>query len=195
MTDLLFDAPWWLPTLLIGVGVVLFWNGNRRQEAKVRNAGLLAVLLGVAVMGVSYLVDTQAEKVEKQSVLLARSVERQDWTTLRNILSANTTVGVGDFGTLYATRDQIVDAAKQAVERYGVKNIRVLSSSFERSPSLITVYMTLYSEHEQSGRPITTSWQFDWEPSGKDWSLVHITCLNIGNVRGDAAARQFPPRR
>ena len=34
MANLLFDAPWWLPTLLAGLGIFLFWTGNRRQESK-----------------------------------------------------------------------------------------------------------------------------------------------------------------
>ena len=45
MAQLLFDAPWWLPIGLAFFGIVLFWNGNRRQESKVRNAGLAVRLL------------------------------------------------------------------------------------------------------------------------------------------------------
>ena len=58
MTELLFHTPWWLPTLLIGAGVILFWTGNQRQETRVRLAGMLLVLAAAVLCTVSYLVDT-----------------------------------------------------------------------------------------------------------------------------------------
>ena len=37
MTNLLFDAPWWLPALLIAVGLALWISGNKRVDAGLKN--------------------------------------------------------------------------------------------------------------------------------------------------------------
>src|SRR5437868_997147 len=94
MTNLLFDTPWWLPTLLAGVGIVLFWNGNRRQETRLRNIGMALMGAAVLVCAISYLVDTDLEKCVKQSKQLAHDVEKQDWAGMKSMLDANATVGV-----------------------------------------------------------------------------------------------------
>lgn len=193
MADLLFDTPWWLPALLAGVGIVLFWNGNRRQESGLRNIGLLVLAAAALVMGVSYLVDTPLEKAVKQTKQLVKSVETNDWTTMRSILGATTSVSVLGGRPIYETRDEIVNGAKRAVEQYGVKNIRHLSTTAERQDTIITITMTLLSDHEQiGGRTINTVWQFEWQQTGENWDLVRITCQQIGNLRGEEAARQFP---
>src|SRR4051812_3791222 len=127
MNQLLFDTPWWLLALLIGAGAVLFWNGNRRQESRVRSAGL--ALLGVAILlGVlSYFVDTPRERAVKESKQFARAIEARDWPSARKILDPNCTLSVLGSVQLYDSREQIIEAAKKAVERYGVSNMRILS--------------------------------------------------------------------
>ena len=193
LTDLIFDTPWWLVALLAGAGVVLFWNGNRQQETKLRNAGL--ALLGVAamVLSISYFFDTPLEKAVKDTKRLVRCVEASDWTTMRSILDPATSLSVLNAGQIYGTRDEIVSGAKAAVERYGVKNVRILSTNAERQDSLITITMTLLSDHELiGGRTINTVWQFEWQQSGESWSLVRITNQQIGQLRGESAGQQFP---
>ena len=46
----------------MGVGVTLFWNANRRQEVRLRNIGLGLIAAPVALVTISYLVDTDREK-------------------------------------------------------------------------------------------------------------------------------------
>ena len=193
---LLFDAPWWLPTMLVFLGVALFWNGNRRQETKVRNAGLLFLLAAVIVLAVSHFVDTDVEKAENQSKRLVRAVEQRDWATLKAVLDPNTSLQVLGGLQLYDTRDEIINAAKQAVDQHGVKNVRILRTESEQTDTVILVTMFLMSEHENAPvNTITTTWQFEWQQMGQSWSLVRITNVKIGNIQGDAAARQFPRLR
>ena len=193
MSNLLFDAPWWLPTLLIGVGVILFWNGNRRQESRVRNVGLAVFLAGIAVITVSYLVDTDLEKAVKETKKLVHDVELRDWADMKRILDPAASLTVLGDQQIYGNRDEIIKGAQRGVDRYGVKNIRVLSTTPEQTDTVITITMTIYSEHEATmGHPITTTWQFMWEQTGKDWTLKTITNLAIGNLTGQQAGRQFP---
>jgi hypothetical protein len=192
MTDLLFDPPWWLATLLIGAGVVLFWNGNRRQETRVRNIGMALVGAAAALLALAYFVDTPLERAVKDTKRLVRAVEATDWNTMRAILDPRTSVSVMNM-PIYDDRDEIITGAKMAVDRYGVKNIRFLSTDAERADTLITITMTLLSEHESiGGRTINTTWQIEWQQSGDTWSMVRIICQKIGNMTGESAGAQFP---
>lgn len=193
MTRLLFDAPWWLPTVLAFLGVALFWNGNRRSETKVRNAGLAFVLAAVAVMAVSYFVDTDVEKASNRSKALVRAVEGRDWATLKATLDPLTSLHVLGGIELYGSRDEIIAAAQKAVDQYGLKNVRILNTVAEQTDTVINVTMFLLSEQDTAAAgTITTTWQFEWQQSGETWSLVRITNMKIGNMQGHPAARQFP---
>ena len=193
MANLLFDTPLWLPAALVFLGIALFWNGNRRQEAKVRNAGLLFVLAAVAVMAVSHYVDTPAETATKQSKALVRAVEQRDWATLKTTLDPLTSLHVLGGIQLYDTRDEIIAAAQEAVDRYGLKNVRILNTTAEHTDTVINVTMFLMSEQDTAAAgTITTTWQFEWQQTGDAWSLARITNVKIGNMTGEGAARQFP---
>jgi hypothetical protein len=193
MTDLLFDAPWWLPTLLAGLGIFLFWNGNRRGESKVRNAGIGVILAAVVVLALSYFIDTPKETAVKRSHTLVRSVEQHDWNTLRTTMDPAVSLGVLGWRDLYGNRDDIIGGARAAVDQYGLRNLHILSTSAEQSDQLISVTMTVLSEQEfTQGRPIPTSWKLEFQKSGKDWPLVRITCINIAGRTGETAGRQFP---
>src|SRR5262252_9147211 len=118
MTDLLFDTPWWLPTILAGLGIYLFWSGNRRQESKVRNAGLLMLAATAGVLALSYFVDTPKETAIKRTKTMVRSIEARDWPTLRKTIDPGVTLGVAGAMDIYGTRDQIVQGAQDASDRY-----------------------------------------------------------------------------
>ncbi len=193
MANLLFATPWWLPTLLIGVGAVLFWNGNRRQESRVRNAGLLFVAVAVVLVTVSYLVDTDLEKATKQTKQLVRDVEERNWSDFKSILDPLASLQVFNAGAIYNSRDEIVAGGQRAVDRYGVKNVRILSTTSEQNDTLITITMTIYSEHEATmGHPITSTWQFEWQQTGDNWALSRIINVKIGNLSANQAGSQFP---
>jgi hypothetical protein len=196
MTDLLFDAPWWLPTILAGLGLYVFWSGNRRQEPKIRNAGLALLAGAVGVLLLSYFVDTPKEKAVKRSKQLVHAVEARDWATLKTTLDPTVSLSVLGFNVLYENRDDLIKAAQRGVDQYGIKNVHVLGTDAEQTESLITVNMSIVSEQEATmGRPVPTSWKLEWQRSGNDWTLTRVTCIKIGNLTGETAARQFPVPR
>jgi hypothetical protein len=95
--------------------------------------------------------------------------------------------------TLYSSRDQIVAAAKRGVEQYGIKNVRVLRADAAETGAIITVTLDLMSEQDFTmGRPITSSWQFEWYKTGNAWTLRRIINLKIADRTGDSASAQFP---
>jgi len=193
MSRILFDTPWWFPTILAFLGIFLFWTGNQRQESKLRTGGLGLILAAIAVMLLSYLVDTDAEKAVKASKGMVSAIEQRDWTRLRNLLSPSVTLAVMNGSELYANRNEIVTAAQKAVDQYGLKNVHIMSTNVEEAASLISVTMTIISEQDfTQGRPMNTSWKLEWERSGKTWVLVRITCIQIGNMTGEGVQQQFP---
>jgi len=190
--ELLFHTPWWLPSGIAVLGIVLFITGNNRQEFRIRTAGLIAVLLAVLLAVVSYFVDTDLERAVDRSRNLTRSVEHHDWQIMRNILDAHTSVGVLGAANVYALREQIVNGAQQGVELYGLQHIRILSLDGRQDGSLITVTMDVLTEQTQPPPTLPSSWQFDWDQTPNGIVLRRITCLRIGNTNAEGARVHFP---
>jgi hypothetical protein len=193
MAKLLFETPWWFPTVIAGIGVFLFWNGNRRGEVKVRTAGLALILAAIGVCALSYFVDTDQERAVKQSKQLVYSVQKQDWATMKTILDPACGLSILGGIPIYDNRNEIIKGAQHAYDKYGLKAVHVLSASAEQTDTEIRVTLTAVSEQDfTSERPIPSTWLLDWQQTGKNWALVRITCVKIANLEGGAAGQQFP---
>src|SRR3954471_24763412 len=129
MSDLLFDAPWWLPTCIIAAGLLVFMSGNKRVgdaprgASAVRNVGLGIIGLGVLVIAVSYLVDTDKETVTRRTRELVQSVESRDWEKMKSLLADDVRFSAVD--RTYATRDDLAAAAKATSESVGLNEVRL----------------------------------------------------------------------
>jgi hypothetical protein len=195
MTDFLFQTPWWLPTLIAVAGVVLFVTGNARTETRVRTAGVGVICLAILLAMVSYFVDTPRETAENRSRELCYAFERADWPRMTTILDKSTAVTVLN-NTIYASRDQIVSAAKEAHQRYGFKSVHVLSTTTEQQDTLITVDLTLLTEQSTAyAQTLNSEWQFIWEKRQDGWVLTEVRAVKIGNVTGDSMKGMFPSGR
>ena len=190
MTDLLFDTPWWLPAGIAAAGVVLFISGNKRQETRVRLAGVVAVALAALLMGVSYLVDTDAERAVKHSKALVDAFERQDWNKMESLLDPKVSLAYKTV-TFYNDRDAIMRAAREAAARYNFKSVDVISSEVLQVQTIITVTLKVVSvQDETMGRPMPTTWQFDWQETGNGWIIFEIRCME--GPFGDQIQQYFP---
>jgi hypothetical protein len=192
MTDLLFATPWWLPTAIIVAGIVVFISGNKRQKIGMRNTGAGLLLLAVALMAVSYLVETDREKVTRQTRELVKAVETRDWPKMQSMLDARVSLATV-MGPIYANRDLVVQGAKDSVEHYGLKSVMVKSVEAGEGSTDITVSMDVFSVQDATmGQLVPSSWQLDWSQNGKDWVLFRITCLKIGNQSVSQFRSLFP---
>jgi len=188
MTELLFDIPLWLPAMIVGVGVVLFWMGNVRLEKKIRNTGAGLLALAVVLVIVSYIMDTPREKVMKQTRELVQSVEERDWPVMQGLLDPRCTLDK------YNNRDEIVAAAQTAMEKFGVKTIMVTSLDAKQDAASITVHLDIVSEQDITlGRPFPTSWQLDWQRSSGNWLLRNISILESRQAGSQNAVKQNLP--
>jgi hypothetical protein len=196
MTDLIFDPPWYLPVGIAALGIYLFVHGNRRQQAKLRGAGLGVLALAVALFTAGYFLDTDREKAEKGTRALIDAVERHDWDKMRSLLDDSASVSVPR-GPVYGNRDLIIGGAQAATEQYGVSNIRTLSMQSKQDASgIVTIDIDVLSDQKFTGQMFPTSWQFEWHEFSDGWKIVNIVCLKIGQETGEGLGRQFPsPKR
>ena len=192
LTDLLFHTPWWLPTFLGIIGVVLFITGNNRQEFRIRTAGLVTVALAILLAVVSYLVDTDLEKAEKGTRALVHAVEQRDWNTLSNLLDAHASVAVQNAGTVANNRTDIVNLAHAGVDQFGLRHARVTSLDSRQEQTLITITIDALTEQDQFQYPLPSQWQFEWQRTHEGVRVMRITNLKVGNETGAGARAKFP---
>jgi hypothetical protein len=169
MLEILFDAPWWLPTVVIGIGVVLFVTGNNRQEKQLLRGGLGLVLLGLLIVLVSYLVDTDTEKCVKRTRQLVSSVNQRDWQTFKSLIDARTKVFT------FVGPDAITSAAQTAVQRTNVGNIRITGAEVTKAQTVINVNIRVLSD--QFGTSGVSDWQLQYQNLGRGWELFHVQPL------------------
>ena len=195
-TRLLFETPWWLPTVVVVIGAVVFYTANKRGEARLRRAGVIIAALGVGLALVSYFVDTDRERAVKRTRQLVTSFEDKDWATMRSLLHPKASVGIANVPiTLYNDREQIVARAQDAADRYGFRSVNITSLDARQDQTIITVSLSVISVQEQTGgRPITSTWEFDWLESADGWSLYKIRAIQVGGQQGDRIEPMFPRR-
>jgi hypothetical protein len=192
MSDLLFDTPWWLPTTLILVGAILLVSGNRRQKAAVRNAGAGLIALALAVMLISYLVETDKEKCLRQTRETVKAVQSGDWARLSALLDSNASLDVTST-TIFSNRDDLVAGAQEAASRYGLKSVTILSIQARQTQSVVMVdFDALTVQTETMDRPLPSSWEFEWLRRGAAWQLDRITCLKVDDLNLNQTQNLLP---
>src|SRR3954463_10655610 len=117
----IYETPWWLPTGIALLGVILFITGNNRAEKRLRLAGIIVIALAVVLAMVSYLLDSPREKVIKRTYALVDSVEKRDWDRMGTYLSPGVAIVVFD------GRDAVVSAAQKAADYSELKQVRIIS--------------------------------------------------------------------
>jgi hypothetical protein len=191
MSDLIFAIPWWLFGGLIIVGLIVAWTGIKQAQKGPMIVGLLLVLLAVGLKTLSYLVETDKEKCEKQSLELVKSVENRDWSTFTSLLDDQVSLRTSE-GTIFSSRDKLIEGAKNDTEIYEPKNVGVQIAHSEQDPTGVTVDIDVASEGKITmGYRVPTSWKLLWQREGKDWKLHEITCTKIGNQTGNEMAHDI----
>ena len=194
-TDYLFDTPWWLPTAVVFVGGFVFYTANKRQETRLRTIGLLIACLGLALVAVSYGVDTDLERAEKQSRRIVAAVDDGDWAALGALLHANTSLTILDGVTLYRGGPTIAKKAQEAYDRYGIRDITITALQARQDQTLITVSLSVMSTQEQTMlRPVPSTWEFDWLEAADGWYLNEIRAVEVARQRGQGMESMFPRR-
>jgi hypothetical protein len=194
VSDWLFETPWWLPTLIVAVGVFLLWNGNRLTNSKLTRAGAAACLLAVLLVIISALVNTPKERAIAGSKKLINSFEKRDWTSFQSVLAPDVSVTLlNDPQTIYPNRQTLVAAAKDAQDRYNFSSVRITSMSAVQADTLISVNIDIITVQEKPVNfPVTSAWRFEWQEAADGWALERIIALKIANQSVDRVRPMFP---
>jgi hypothetical protein len=192
--DWLFDTPWYVPSFIAASGITVFFFANQRGETRYRNIGLGIILLAMLIVGVSWTVDTAKEKAVKHTRELVRSFENRDWAAFEKLLPQQVSLGLQNYPRgVYDTKRDLVTGAKQAQERYNFKGIHILSTNAQQNDTFIAVYLDVITEQELTmGRPVTSSWEFDYTEAADGWALEKITALKIANQPVEQVISMFP---
>lgn len=183
--DLIFEAPWWLYVVPAVVGLGLAVAGRRRGDKTLRNVGVGLFLVGLAVFAAGRVVETDQEKVVRQSRELVAAVERRDWGTLSGLLTEDAVLSLQAVGQIHDSRDKIIAAAKSRMGDSKVTAVNVGGIDPKREGSLITTELQVYVTAEATGdRPIPTTWRLVWTRAGDGWAVRDIEAVQIGNIRG-----------
>src|SRR5215469_8550183 len=160
MTDLLFDVPWWIPTVLIVVGVALSLSGNRRQNDRARNGGLALIGLAIAWSVMSYLVDTPKEKCQRQTRQFVQSVVDRDWKTFSNLLAPDVRFLFAGSPWQIEGRDTLEQDVKTDVESIGLKSVNITHMQSAQDDRAITISIAVWSTQTQTlERPLDSEWE------------------------------------
>ena len=165
---------------IAGIGV--WWSGNNRQHKQLKRAGLVVLLFGVAWTVTNWGIDTPVEKVRKNTRQFIAAVLARDRSKLDTLLHPK--AGLYQWG-----RQDIIDGATLYADQYGLKNAHItqldIDAQQEKS-GIITVLLTVFSEHESAMVPISTinsSWTLDWwQTDDGRWRLKDIKARKVGNM-------------
>ena len=190
MRDLLFNVPWYLPTVLAIVGLALFVSGNRRQRAQVRTAGVALIGLAIVWAVVSYLVDTPKEICERQTRQYVRAVAEQDWKTFDGLMEPDVRFNGGGDWHIDGSSNWAADV-KAGAQQIGLKSANVTGLTMAESGNAVTATIHVWSTQDLTmDRPVDSDWELEWRPSGNKWLLhelraIHVTGASLDEVRRD----------
>lgn len=192
MNELLFHSSWWLVACIAAGGIVGFIAGNRRLDKNLQRIGLAVLALAALLGFLRFFFPTPRERMEIRSRAIVKAVDHRDWEALRSLLDPDTAV-CSPSRVLKGGRDAIVSGTQAVVESFDVKSVSVIGIESVQTETLITVSLEIYSVQEDTqDRPVTSSWQMEYEQSGDQWILQKITALRVGTEGGEDFNPKWP---
>lgn len=196
INDLLFDVPWWIPTLLGVIGLVLLVRGNRRQHRRTRNAGAAVLLVAVAWAVVSDLVDTPKEKCQKLARQFVQSVVARDWKTFDALMEPGVAFQFVGSSWQISGRDELDGRVRSAADQIGLKSATIMDMQATQTDQTVSITFKVFSRQEFSlDEPIASRWQFDWRQSDGHWRLHQITALEVSGATSEQVEHGLAPAR
>jgi len=177
-SQLLFETPWWLLTLVAIVAIALLVSGNNRQKNQLKVAGFIVLALGIALAAVSFFVDTPREKAIKGTRAFVHAVVDRDQNTIRSLLHPNASL-------LGWNKEDIVYGAKQYADDFNLKDAMITHLDAVQTDTLVTVDLSVISQHPGGKLPydnMSSSWQITWMDTGTGWLMKDIRPIQIGGV-------------
>lgn len=193
MSELCYDAPWWLWAIPAAAGVGLLISGNARQNKRLLRPGFALAALALLILAVSWLMDTPREKAIAQTRSLVKQIAASDWTGFAAHLSPHTQLAVVD-REVFNSSDQIIYSAKLAQEKWPIESLTILglqTSDDPRPPIAVTI--KVLSQHGPPGPGAMTSiWRLEWEQTPAGLRLRRVTAVSIEGVSAESIRGRVP---
>lgn len=168
----LFEVPWWLPAGVALIGSVLLYTGNARREKPLLRVGAGLVLLAIILTLVSYLVDTDREKVVKRTRQLVAAIGKQQWPEVSSLLHPD-----AQLRPFFHGRQEIVDSAQRVGSDLPTE-AKVMDIKAEQHGQTVVVRFGVLSQH--SFGPITSYWELEWVSTAEGWQMKEATLTRMG---------------
>ena len=180
----LANTPWWLIILILFAGAILLFFGNRNQNRPLRTTGLCLLSLGILLIAAVFLIDTPAERMERNTKQIVADVDSKDWTRLHAMLDPQTQL---DFGSQapaglsnVSGADSITQLTQKEATQVGLRRVLITGTKIEQSDGLIVVAFNAASWQEASlDQAVMSTWQFNWKLRNGQWYLDAIELRNL----------------
>lgn len=180
MADYFFDIAWWIPILVVVIGIALTVTGNNRQQSGLRNGGIAIMLLGAAWLVLSFVVETPAKLCQKQTREIVQAMADGDWTTFESLTDPKLTFNYVSRPWHATGKPEVEAGAKLTVQHAGLHSASAGHLKSIRDGDKITVSFTAYTDTELTpGHPIDSDWEFDFRSSADRWLL---TAMRVSRV-------------
>ena len=188
MEEFFFHIPWWAPAGLIAAGVATWVWANNRLRPREKRLGIGLILLAVGLSILSYLVDTPSEIVERQTRELVSAVVDQNQSRIASLLHPEAVA-------FNWNRQDIISGATYYAKKTGLKSARILSLQVEKDGQDLVSYLSVWSDHSGGEEfPISnlnSQWKLIWAREGKQWRLIEIIPLQIGDVPREQIQQRY----
>jgi hypothetical protein len=165
MLDWFYEIPLWIPVTLAIGGLILFWTGLQRLEARLRVAGMIVVIAAIALGAASWILESDREIVERQTRELLASIDKRDWNKTEQLLHPD--FAIAGFGN----RQQILADLKRYSQEYELQNVRVFNVKAAKPNPKIIATLTMLAELQKSPTGLI-GWQLEWEKTSAGWQLL-----------------------
>ena len=193
--DFLFDIAWWVPVLMVVIGVVLTLAGNNRQQAGLRNGGIGVALLGVVWLVLSFVVDTPSKLCVKQTHQIVQAVSDGDWPTFESALDPKVTFHYVSRPWQASGKPEVVEGTKTTVKHAGLHSATAGHLKPTRDGNKITVAFVGYIDSELTpGHPIDSDWEFDYRESGGKWLLTDMRISRVDDTQPEGIRESLNKR-
>jgi hypothetical protein len=195
MSDLLFDVPWYLPTLLAIVGISIAVSGNRRQDDRIRNRGLALLLAAIGWVTLSVLVDTDKEKCQRQTRQFVQSVVDRNWATFDSLLDPDVAFRFKDSAWSIVGRDALDNALKADMNHIGIGSAHITGIDARQDAGTITVHIVVWSTQKSTmDEPLNSEWEMDWQRFAGKYLLHEIRAIRVSNLTAEQIQGALPVR-
>ena len=181
--DFLFDIAWWVPLVVVASGIALTVAGNNRQQSALRAGGIVVVLLGIAWLALSFVIETPSKLCVKQTRQIVQAIAEGDWPTFESLLDPKVTFHYVGRQWQASGKAEVDAGTKTTVKHAGLHSASTGHLKPTRDGDKITVAFIGYIDSELTpGHPIDSDWEFDFRKSGDKWLLNDMRVSRVDDT-------------